>query len=123
MRGKKFGAVNHRPRFSRKYCAKFSAKFLAPPKSVFALDLNSRQISRPFWHRQPVFLSAHSVPLKPQETGEPLRLRDFSGHPILPLSLRATTCRPATITHVIKIKMENSGADSWGKGMRQSTFQ
>ena len=55
------------PNFSRKFRAKFRAA-----KRSFSCTV-SRQISRPFWHSQPVFLFGRSAPLKPQETGAPLR--------------------------------------------------
>ena len=93
-----FGTVNHRPKFFAPNFAQNSA----PRKTVFSHTV-SRQISRPFWHSQPVFLSARSAPFKPKKQELPSG-SDFWEHPFLLLSLHAITWRPAAITCVIKMK-------------------
>ena len=64
-----------------------------------------------FWHSQPVFLSTRPAPLKPQETGDPLRLR-LVGTPLPLLSL----C--ATIAFVIQMK--DKGREQ--RSQKQSCF-
>ena len=56
---KLLGAVNHRPKFFALISRQMSRKIRSPEKNVFRTI--SRQILRPFWHSQPVVLSARSA--------------------------------------------------------------
>ena len=84
------GLIHHRPKFVLANSAPNFANFRTPTKA-FRDKFHARSQSAGF-------SLPCSAPSKPQEAGEPPRLREFSevGTPLLPLSLRGITCRPAS---------------------------